>query len=265
MGKMNDGFSFTGSVGNLSVFKMKGVEKPVVRTKGGPSKEKIKKHPNFERTRMNNAEFGGRATASKWIMRSLWFQKPLADYNIAGPLNVLMKPIQALDTTSELGKRHILLTKNPHLLEGFSLNRGMAFDSIVRNPIAWTLTRNDQSASIGIPALIPQINLHVPGFWPMYSFVATIGIIPDLYYHHFGYQPLSPGYHPAPCEVAFTDWCPVMNGSPATQLDLRYPVAPPDEHFSVILAIGIRFGIMRDAATIEQAPNAGAAKVLAVG
>lgn len=264
MGKMNDGFSFTGSVGNLSVFPMKGVDKPVVRTKGGPSKEKIKNDPSFERTRQNNAEFGGRSTASKWIMRSLWHQKPLSDYNFAGPLNALLKHIQELDTTNELGKRNILLSKNLHLLEGFSLNRGMAFDSIVRNPIAFTLTRNDQSASIGIPALIPQINFHVPGFWPMYSLIATVGIIPNLYYHDFGYQPLSHAYYPASCEVAFTDWSPVLEGSPATQLDVRYPVAPPDENYSVILAIGIRFGIMRDATTIVQAPKAGAAKVLAV-
>lgn len=264
MGKMNDGFSFTGSVGNLSVFNMKGVDRPVVRTKGGPSKEKIKNHPNFESTRMNNAEFGGRSTASKWIMQSLWHQKALADHNIASSLNALMRPIQALDNTSGLGKRSILLSKDPHLLVGFSLNRGMAFDSIVRNPIAWTLTRNDRSASIGIPALIPQINLHVPGFWAMYSLVATIGIVPDLHYHDLGYRPLSNDYRTGSSLAACTDWYPVMNGSPANQLDVQYPVTPPDEHFSVVLAIGIRFGIMRNAATIEQAPDAGAAKVLAV-
>jgi hypothetical protein len=200
-------------------------------------------------------------------MQSLWHQKPLADYNIAGPLNVLMKPIQELDADSEYGQRSILLTKNPHLLEGFSLNRRQPFDSIVRTPLTRTLVRNEQSASMHIPALIPEINFHVPGAWPMYSLVATIGIIPDLYYHvqELRYRPLSQHYSPVSSAVAFTDWYAVMNGSPATVLEVKYPDAPPDEHYSVILAIGIRFGTMYDATTVEQVPYAGAAKVLAMG
>jgi hypothetical protein len=56
-----------------------------------------------------------------------------------------------------------------------------------------------------------------------------------------------------------------MNGSPATALEVKYPEAPPDEHYSVILAIGIRFGTMCDATTVEQVPYVGAAKVLAMG
>lgn len=196
-------------------------------------------------------------------MQSLWHQKCLADYNIAGPINVLLKPIQELDN-SEHGQRNILLSKYPRLLEGFSLNRQQFFDSIVRNPLTWTLARNDQSASIHIPALIPAINFHVPGAWPMYSLVATIGIVPDLYYHEFGYRPLSGDYRSTASVVAFTDWYTVMNGSPATVLDIQYPVAPPDEHYSVILAIGIRFGTMRDATMVEQVPYVGAAKVLAM-
>lgn len=267
MAKMNDVFSFTGPVGNFSVYKMRGIDKPIVRRKGGPSKEKIRNSPRFDMTRKINAEFGGRGTASKWIMRSLWHLKPLADYNIAGPINVLMKPIQELDTDNEYGQRSILLTKNPRLLEGFSLNRGQPFDSIVRTPLTWTLVRNEQSASIHIAALMPEINFHVPGAWPMYSLVATIGIIPDLYYHghEFRYRPLSQDYSPVSPEVAFTDWYAVMNGSPATVLDVKYPYALPDEHYSVILAIGIRFGTMCNATTVEQVPYVGAAKVLAMG
>ena len=263
MGKMNEPFGFTGPVGNMSVYKMKGVDKPVIRTKGGPSKEKIRKHPRFDEVRRNNAEFGGRATASKWIMRGIWLQKALADYNIAGPLNVLMKPIQALDTDSEHGQRHILLSKNPQLLTGFSLNRQQAFDSIIRNPLTWTLTRHEQSASIHFPALTPQINLHVPGSWPMYSLVATIGIVPDLYYQPAGYRPSSDKYHEFGTEVGFSDWYTTMNGSPAVTLTVKYPGAPPDEQHSVILSVGIRFGTMRDSIKVEQVPHTGAAKILA--
>ena len=73
---------------------MKGSDKIILRTKGGASKEKIKKGKEFATTRRLNSEFGGRAVASKYIMRSLFPLKALADYNIAGPLNALIKPIQ---------------------------------------------------------------------------------------------------------------------------------------------------------------------------
>ena len=265
MAKMNDAFSFTGSISNISVYKMRGIDKPIVRTKGGPSKEKIKNSPKFEKTRKNNAEFGGRAAASRWIMQALWHQKPLADYNIAGPLNTLMKPIQVLDTASEPGQRNIVLSKNPRLLEGFLLNRRHPFDSVVRNPISFTLLRHDLTARIDIPALLPEINFHPQASHPMYSLVATIGLIPDLYYHQYGYQPLSEDYIETGSIMVETDWYTVMNGSPATVLELKYPIQPPDEHFSLVLAIGIRFGTMRDAVTVEQVPYAGAAKVLAMG
>ncbi|MBT1703214.1 hypothetical protein [Chryseosolibacter indicus] len=76
--------TFTGSFGQILAYKMGGGDKIIIRKKGGASKEKIKHDAAFANTRRVNAEFGGRAMASKWIMQMLWCIKPLADYNIAG-------------------------------------------------------------------------------------------------------------------------------------------------------------------------------------
>src|SRR6266566_4571611 len=142
MGKLKPGFMFTGPVGNISVYNMRGVDDPVVRTKGGASKEDIETKAVFERTRQLNAEFGGRAKGSKWVMNMLWPQKQLADYNIAGPINSLLRSIQALDTESKPGQRHVVLSKKPRLLEGFSLNKKNTFDSTVRYPLSWQIDRD---------------------------------------------------------------------------------------------------------------------------
>ncbi len=85
MAKLASNLSFTGSLGNLSAYKMRGVEGTVVRIKGGATKKKIKEPPVFERTRELNAEFGGRATGSKWMMQAMWPQKALADFNPKTP------------------------------------------------------------------------------------------------------------------------------------------------------------------------------------
>lgn len=67
MAQITQGLAFTGSISNLSAYKMRGSDKIILRTKGGPSKNMIKKSPRFEITRRLNVEFGGRATATKWI------------------------------------------------------------------------------------------------------------------------------------------------------------------------------------------------------
>lgn len=263
MARINPDSSFNGSVGNLSFYKMRGVDQPIVRTKGGASKQKIKTHPNFEATRQINAEFGGRSTASKWIMRMLWPLKALGDHNIAGPLNALMKPVQAMDTGSKQGERHIELSRFPSILEGFSLNQKTNFDSVVRSHVGCILSREKLQARVAIPALIPGINLHAPKSHPFYAITVAFGIIPDLFYTPHLYAPLNEYAGIGPV-VTTTDWYPLLEGSPATALDIKYPIVPPGEQFSIVISIGIRFGVMRSATVIDQVRHAGAARVLAM-
>src|SRR5688572_12822487 len=109
-------FEFTGSIGNFSYYKRHDMDKVIVRTKGGPSREKVRHSPDFENTRRNNKEFAGRSRATMYIKRGLDTLVSLADYNIAGYLNARLKPVQDLDATNEWGKRSVLLSKNPGIL-----------------------------------------------------------------------------------------------------------------------------------------------------
>lgn len=262
MARINPDASLTGSVGNFSFYKMKGVDKPIVRSKGGASKEKIKTHPRFEYTRRINAEFGGRATASKWIMRMLWPQKALADHNIAGPLNALMIPVQAMDADSECGKRNIALSNYPAILEGFSLNRKTSFDSMVRSHFGSNVSRKELHARVDIPALQPGISLYAPKTHALYAISVVFGIIPDLFYAPHRYAPRNEYAGIGPV-VSNTEWYPLLEGSAATSLEIQHPVQPPDEHFTIMISVGIRFGTMRSASLVDQVPYAGAAKILA--
>ena len=93
MAKQQSGLGFTGSLHNISTYKRRDMDTIIIRLKGGPSKRMIKSNPSFELKRRINKEFGGRSTASKWIMRILYPLKPLSDYNISGPLNSALKPV----------------------------------------------------------------------------------------------------------------------------------------------------------------------------
>jgi len=265
MAKFNPGnFGFNGSLGNVSFYTRWDIDGIITRTKGGASKEKIKTHPKFKRTRELNAEFGGRAAMSKWIMQASWPQKALADYNIAGPLSTLIKPVQAMDTESQHGRRHVKLSASPRLLEGFSFNRRTSFDSVIRNPVGWSISRETLSASVDIPALIPGINFYRPEkqpVCPMFGITAILGVVPDLYYSEHGYKPVN-GYELNVYSKADSDWYPMLKGSPAMPLEMQLDTVPPDMGFSLVLTIGIRFGTMIDAGVVEQVKRAGVAKVL---
>ncbi|HXB31141.1 MAG TPA: hypothetical protein VNW49_15035, partial [Puia sp.] len=96
MGTLNNDLSFTGSVGNLSAYTMRGHDKVILRTKGGATKRQIQTKAAFESTRNLNNEWKVVVKAAGLIRRGLNGLKPLAGYNISGPLNALVKKIQVL-------------------------------------------------------------------------------------------------------------------------------------------------------------------------
>jgi hypothetical protein len=263
MAQASGNFGFTGSLSNLSAYKMRGFDKVILRTKGGASKRRIRYDPGFVNTRRNNAEFGGRATAAKWIRRVLYPLKQLADHNLQPELNSRLKPIQEMDTQNIWGERNILLSKDPRLLEGYDLNGKILFDSVVRSPVVAGVSRIDLHAQLTIPALAPGINFYEPWSAPVYSFIATLGIIPDLVYNKNRYIAMA-DYMDIYPRVMKTGWFPSSTGSPASVLELKLDMAPPDDLFSVMLAVGIQFGIMKGDNKIEPLKYAGSAKVLAM-
>jgi hypothetical protein len=266
MGKIEQGIEFTGSIGNFTAYKMRGVDGIVVRKKGGVSRKRIKKDSQYEQTRLLNAEFAGRSAASKRIMNVIHPLKALADYNIAGPINAMLRPLQVDDPKNSKGERAIELSKDPGLLEGFSLNRKIVFESIVRAPLTTTLSRETMSGEVSIPAIRPDINFKPQTKHPLYSFEVALGVVPDLFFSKHGYKPSHKKYLPENLSFSYaaSEWFPCTNGSPATNLALNVDFTPPDNHFILVLSIGIRFGYPTRGNDVEQARYAGAAKILRV-
>ena len=99
----------TGSLKNLSFYTRKGSDAIFVRTKGGPSKEKIKRNPEFEGLRRINREFGGCSAMSKQIRQSFGELSHVADYNLSSALNSLMKSIKAKPKSSSWNSESLFL------------------------------------------------------------------------------------------------------------------------------------------------------------
>lgn len=259
MAKLEGSIQLTGSIQNLSFYKMRGTDKIIIRRKGGPSKKQVKNAKNFENTRRNNMEFGGRAMAAATIKRYLHPLLFLADYNIVGPLNALLRAIQKMDMESGWGKRHILLTKQPRLLEGFTLNRRYLLETIVRTPVVCGL--QGEQVHIDLPALMPGINFMSPGNYPYYRFIGTAGLVPDICYTEHGY--MLKYKEKSYFDFTQSDWLPVNATAPAQTLTLNgMPVNKPAD-CSIMVALGIAFGQMQGD-TIVPEKYVGAAKVIMV-
>jgi hypothetical protein len=278
MAQLKPNFPFTGSFGDLSIYKMKGFDKLIVRSKGGARKEKIKKAPQFEITRRLNAEFGGRATTSKWALQALQPVMHISDHSISGKINALLKPAQEMDTTSDFGQRHVQLSLQPRLLEGLNLNRKNPFETVITNPLYSTLSRETRTGTVEIPVLRPGINLHAPDNFYLYRLKVMLGIIPDVFYNPSRVNPydsLSDEYEGiAMSPVAIhSEWFTAQEGSPALKMEIHLPdpvpigpaasISIPDNHFSLVMAFGLELGVGRDQ-QIQPAKYVGCAKVLAM-
>jgi hypothetical protein len=269
MAKQHDFNGFVGPVGPVSIYKMRGHDGLVMRTKGGANKKRIKNAPEFELTRKNNSEFGGCSKAGKWIRNDLHALRVVTDYNISGPLNAMMKHIQRLDTESDLGCRNVLLSRNPRLLEGFNFNKKSPFDTIIQNPVHYALSKDEVKATIDIPAIIPGLNFNVPGNFSQYRFIVILSSIPDFYYSTREYLFYDLNYPKEVVEAyedalsytkTYSDWYPVTNGSAAINFELQLEQKPPLS-YSLMLAIGISFGVVRGN-IIEPVQYVGGGKIL---
>ena len=262
MAKLDGGIPFRGGIGGETAYKMKGVKGIILRSKGGASKEKIKTDSCFERTRENNSEWGGCSKAGKQIRKAMAELKLLADYNISAELNKIAKMIQLLDPEGNRGERSILLSKHCHSLEGFNLNRNVIFDGVVRRPLSSSISREALSAILELPEMNPGLDFYIPGRLPLFSITAVLGVVPDMVHTPFGYRPAKP-------ETRFTtvsestEWASTAISFPAQSLQLSLPKdLGLDDSSSLMLSVGISFGMPITNSIVDIIKNTGCAKIL---
>ncbi|MBT1711171.1 hypothetical protein KK062_23205 [Fulvivirgaceae bacterium PWU5] len=259
--------NITGSLGNLSFYKMRGVDKIVVRQKGGAPKEYVKNSPTFKVPRLYMSEFGGCSKMGKEVRFMMHPVRVLSDYNFSGFINKALKIVQKQDGVGELGQRAIMLSKHPDLLAGFQLNKNTMFDSVLRTPITYVLDRKTLSARVNIPALLRDINFHPNNRHARFCIDVSLGIVPD-----FTFDPGERAYKPsawytgmfAPQSVS-SPWFPALKGSPATSLEIALTdQVPADDSYSLMLTVGVRYGSPMEDDVVKDVKRAGVAKVIAV-
>jgi hypothetical protein len=260
-------FVFTGKLDMLSAYRMRGVDKIVVRRKGGPSAEKVKTSPSFKNTRRTMSEFGGCSRHGSYVRMAMLQIRHLSDYNFGSDINSIMRQVQLRDGTGEWGRRQITLSEHTRFLEGFStMRKAPSFDSIVRTPVYYTMDRDNRSARIEIPELIRDINYFPQNNHAMFRLTATLGIVPDVAFDIPTKEYLPPTWYNRAyySKSISTMWNPSLEGMESTTLELAMDVLPPDDRWTLMLSIGIEYGAFRQHGEIKEVPRFGAAKILAL-
>lgn len=259
---------FQGSIGNMSAYKRCDSDKTFLRTKGGASKDKIKKHKNFQRTRELNTEWSGCAKAGALIRNLLVMQQLVADFNTSAALVAIVKNIQVRDSEHEHGKRSVLFSRHAHLLDGFQLNRKNTFESVIRANVDVQFMRSAAKAIIHLPELVPAISFIQPVNLPAFRICISMGTLPDMHCFPSGYDVSDKGFdehHFQQGNNFETPWYYTGTHVPAQTIELAMQhTAAIQPHDAFMVAISVNFGTPITNELVKTNKHTGAGKILKV-
>ncbi len=266
MAQLVGGIKFTGTLDNLSAYTMRGSDKVILRRKGGPKKAQIKKSPRFESLRKNNNEWAGCTLAAKNFRTAISRIRHLADYNISGPLNGITKTAQKFDIENIKGERAIYISKFKELYEGFNLNQKNIFDGEVRVPIYPNINRENKTATIRIPSILPNIQLENAYKHPMCRFIVSFGIVSDVMYNENLKQFRAVNENRAYCNTfKQSEWRNTKQQIDACEISLALDEdIELNDYDSLILGIGIEFGNPLNENLVEPIKYSGRGKVMMI-
>ena len=139
-----------GSLEGLSFYSVKG--KDVVRRAYGPSRERISNEKNFQRTRENNKEFSGAASAGKALRAGLaMLFKKMSDSYCTGRLLRLCKQIMS-EAEGIRGQRPFLPLLYKDALLNFRFHEQHSFGTFFYVPYVIAVNNARTCATLSIPA-----------------------------------------------------------------------------------------------------------------
>lgn len=178
MAKQTGLVRYSGSMGGVRHFKIKGLDGDFAGLNGGPTAEQINNDEAFIRTRENMAEFGGCASAAKTIRIGLaQLMKQMSDSRITGRLTAIMKQIQLTDTGNARGERTIAIGASQVELTGLNYDKNTSLAGVFNAPFTLTNTVARDSATFTIPAFNPANLINAPSGATHFRLVNAINVV----------------------------------------------------------------------------------------
>lgn len=256
-------FGYIGTIDDLSAYRMRGVDRIVVRKKSGVSKERIQNDYRYSRTRDSNQEWKA-CTMGMRAVRSAVNSGHIGDYNYTGDIVRVCKAVQVRETVHQKGQRSVLFSTSPFLLEGFIFNKYTKFNDVLRNTPECTVNRETGTALVKIPELVPGESLRNPLKQAMFCIHIILGAVPDIVFNDTD-KVFKPAHTVQTHKINIsTPWYTTQKGAPEQDMTIALPNWENKPGLSLVLTAGIRFGQPVSATEVEYTKYANAYKILKV-
>lgn len=258
----------SGSIKGLTFYKRSDSEKVIMRTKGGASKNRITKGPEFESLRKHQIEWGVCVHFARMVKATMGDIVRLGDYNASPVITGIGKKLMGLDKQSEIGRRSLNLSAYRAPLDNLELNRKYPFNTLLRVMPVYVVDKERLRATIDFPSINTSMSLNNYRNMPYFRLHATLGCVAD---RRCSAQMLFDNYEPANESLdglfagytspwfSANDIIPEQNI--ALQLSEAY-VEHDKSEVSLLLSVGVEFGNVGFGGEIVPVKHAGSGKVV---
>lgn len=244
MAKQTGLVKYSGTMGGVRHFKIKGLSGDFAGLAGGPTADQINNDDAFVRTRENMSEFGGCASAGKSIRVALaQIIKQYADPRLTGRLTAIMKQINLEDTAGVRGQRSILISANKNVLSGLNFDVNVSLAGVFNAPYVLTNVPERNSATFAIPSFNPANLIVPPAGATHFRLVNAIAVISDWGFNDTtgNYEPFEPTLNEL-SNIQFSDYLDLNSITDDTAITTTLTGTPTmTEDVSVLNCIGIEF------------------------
>ncbi len=168
-----------GNLDGISFYQLAG--KYVARRANGPDKQRILKDPRFQRTRENNGEFGGCATAAKAFRRTLGAVIAMADPRFSGRLTGIFRAIISRGEGIR-GQRPINLTENSIQLVNMEFNADRSVTSLFTGMYIPANSADRTMGSVSISKVLLDNAAQAPAGATHVRFTHALGVMSNYAY-----------------------------------------------------------------------------------
>ena len=243
MAEIEGPLRFKGSMGDVSCYWNSVLKKWIVRKKGGPHKEHIKKSSTFKVVRLNLEEF---KACGKWchLLRVGLYE--LDDFNYGlymSGIVQLAKTIQLMDEESGIGRRNIESSKYKSLLLDINFNDLHPFDKVVRRHPEVISDEARMSFTVSLPQFFSRRELIWRNDFTHYRFALTITQLSD-YICYANSKDNGPAHLNLEDRrvVVFSEWIRKSAEPKDISLSASFPEnAIPPTDATVLVGLGVEF------------------------
>ena len=261
----------TGSIKGVTFYTRVGSDKVIMRTKGGPSKQRMAKGQEFEKVRQHQQEWGECVQFARAVRNAVGENYRLCDFNLSPVWTGIGKNLVKMDQVGKVGERRLFLSSYRQALEGFSFNRNYPLNSVLRVLPVCQVNRDILSASVTFPRINTTNDILNVQRLPYFRLVVCLGTVSDMVYNpqnlFYNFEPLV-DLMQGVCVNHVTEWFSADNLLKAQTIELSMNEELREfmtENVCLLLSIGIEFGKVGFGGEIVEVKHAGSAKIVVVG